>query len=95
VTQHGCLPSLLGDGDKEIEILYGEEKILCTGPTTAAKAQQKTLVTERQDKIMQPRKYPFHLYSLSSHSAQFQQSTGATTLFPFFGWAIFTKSVLC
>jgi hypothetical protein len=26
VTQHGCLPSLLGDGDKGIEILYGEEK---------------------------------------------------------------------
>ncbi len=24
-TQHGCLPSLLGDGDKEIEIVYGEE----------------------------------------------------------------------
>jgi hypothetical protein len=26
-TQHGCLPSLLGDGDKEIEVVYGEEKI--------------------------------------------------------------------
>jgi hypothetical protein len=25
-TQHGCLPSLLDDGDKEIEIVYGEEK---------------------------------------------------------------------
>jgi hypothetical protein len=24
-TQHGCLPSLLGDGDKRIEIVYGEE----------------------------------------------------------------------
>jgi hypothetical protein len=30
VTPHGCLPSLLGDGDKGIEIVYGEEKkILC------------------------------------------------------------------
>jgi hypothetical protein len=26
VTQHGCLPSLLGDGDKGSEIVYGEEK---------------------------------------------------------------------
>ncbi len=25
-TQHGCLPSLLGDGDKGIEIAYGKEK---------------------------------------------------------------------
>jgi hypothetical protein len=24
-TQHGCLPSLLGDGDKGIELEYGEE----------------------------------------------------------------------
>jgi hypothetical protein len=26
---HDCLPSLLGDGDKCIEIVYGEEKIYC------------------------------------------------------------------
>jgi hypothetical protein len=25
-TQHGYLPSFLGDGDKAIEIVYGEEK---------------------------------------------------------------------
>jgi hypothetical protein len=25
-TQHGCLPSWLGDGFKGIEIVYGEEK---------------------------------------------------------------------
>ncbi len=25
-TQHGCLPSLLDDGDTEIEIVNGEEK---------------------------------------------------------------------
>jgi hypothetical protein len=40
-TQHGSLPSLLGDGDKGIEIVYGEEKgktIFCTGPTRAAKS---------------------------------------------------------
>ncbi len=26
VAQHGCLPSLLGHGDKRIEIVYGEGK---------------------------------------------------------------------
>jgi hypothetical protein len=43
-TQQGCLPSLLGDGVKGIEIVYGEEKIFCTGPTRAAEAKQKSLV---------------------------------------------------
>jgi hypothetical protein len=27
-TQHGCLPSLLGSGDKGTEIVYGEEKYI-------------------------------------------------------------------
>jgi hypothetical protein len=45
-TQHGCLPSLLGGGNKEIEIVYGEEKIFSTGPTRAANAGQKSLVLE-------------------------------------------------
>jgi hypothetical protein len=43
-TQHGCLPSLLGERHKENEIVYGEEKIFCTGLTRAAKAEQKSLV---------------------------------------------------
>ncbi len=44
-----CL-SLLGDGNKGIEIVYGEEKntVFCTGPTRAAKAEQKSLVPARQ-----------------------------------------------
>jgi hypothetical protein len=49
VTQHGCLPSLRGDGDKRIEIVFGEEKnIFYHGPTSAAKAEQKSLVPARQ-----------------------------------------------
>jgi hypothetical protein len=41
-TLHDCLsPWLLGDGDKGIEIVYGEEKIVCIGPTRASKAGQK------------------------------------------------------
>jgi hypothetical protein len=49
-TQHGCLSSLLGDRDKVIEIVNGEETnilIYCTGPTRAAKAEQKSLVPAR------------------------------------------------
>jgi hypothetical protein len=41
-TQHGCMFSLLGDGDKEI-VQYSEEKIFSTGPTKAAKANKKLL----------------------------------------------------
>jgi hypothetical protein len=36
-TQRGCLSSLLEDGDKVIEIVYGEENIFCIGPTRPAK----------------------------------------------------------
>jgi hypothetical protein len=34
-TQHGCLPSLLVDGDKGIEKVYVERKIVCTGQIRA------------------------------------------------------------
>jgi hypothetical protein len=48
-TQHSCLPSLLGDGVKGIEIVYVEEKnIFCTGPTRPGKAEQKSLIQARQ-----------------------------------------------
>jgi hypothetical protein len=48
-TQHGCLPSLLGDWDKGTETVYGEEKkIFGSGPAIAAKAEQKSLVPARQ-----------------------------------------------
>ncbi len=55
-TPHDCLPSLIGDEDKEIEIVYGEEKeyfVLgrleqprqnknCTGTTTQRTNQGRT-----------------------------------------------------
>ncbi len=47
-TQHYCLPCLLGDGVKVIEIVYGEGKLFCTGPTRAAKAGEKSFVPARQ-----------------------------------------------
>jgi hypothetical protein len=38
----------VGDGDKGIEIVYDEEKISGTGLTSAAKAEQTSLVPARQ-----------------------------------------------
>jgi hypothetical protein len=43
-NQHGCMHSLLFDREKEIKKVYGEEKILRTGPTREAKAEQKSIV---------------------------------------------------
>jgi hypothetical protein len=77
-TQQDSLPSLLGDGDKWTEIVFGEEKIFCTGPTRAAKAVKNLLY--QQDEPNKPTKDPFHMYSLSPHLSQFQQSAGATSL---------------
>jgi hypothetical protein len=62
-TQHDCLPSLLGNGDKLIEIVYGEENISILYWVAGL------CVSE-----------PFHMYSLSPHLPQFQQSAKATPL---------------
>jgi hypothetical protein len=53
-----CL-SLLGDGNKGIEIVYGEEKILCTGTTRVAKTEQKSLVPARQAQRTNQGETPF------------------------------------
>jgi len=47
-TQHDCLPSLLAMGTKELKYCTVRKTIFCTGPTRAAKAEQKTFVTARQ-----------------------------------------------
>jgi hypothetical protein len=64
------------------KIVYGEEKNICSGRLQQPrhKAEQKSLVLAQQAQQNQPRKDPFHLYSLSSQSPQFQQSAGATPL---------------
>jgi hypothetical protein len=38
----------MGDGDRGIETVYGEEKIFFTGPTRAAKAEQHFFIPARQ-----------------------------------------------
>jgi hypothetical protein len=73
-----CLPSLLGDGNKGTEIVYGGEKnILYWAYYRAAKAEQKSLVPARWAQGTNQGRSP-HLFSLSPHSPQFQQSAGAT-----------------
>ncbi len=71
-TQHDCL---LRHGDKWIEIV---EKNFLLG--RLEKPSQDKNLLYRHDKLNtnQPRKDPFHLNSLGPHSAQFQQSVGAT-----------------
>ncbi len=68
-TRHGCLafPACWAMGDKGIATVYGEEKILCTGPTRAAKAEQKSVYTGKEGPI-------------SLVLFEFQQSAGATHL---------------
>jgi hypothetical protein len=55
-----CLACWAMDGDKGIEIVYGEEKIFCTGPPRAAKAEQKSLVPARQGQRTNQGKTPFY-----------------------------------
>ncbi len=74
-TQHGWLPSLLGDGDKSIEIVYDRKKIFYTGPARAAKAEQKSLVSARQAQQTNKERTPS-----SQQSQQFQQSAVTTPL---------------
>jgi hypothetical protein len=59
-NQHGCLPRLLNNGDKGIEIEYDGGKIFCTGPTSAAKEEQKSLVPTRQAQQTNQRRTPMN-----------------------------------
>ncbi len=78
-TQRGCLPSFLGDDNKGTEIVYGEKNIFCTGPTRAAKAEQKSLVPALQPN--EPTKKGPPPFVLSEPlSPQFQQLGRATPL---------------
>ncbi len=66
-TQHSCLPSLLGDVDKGIEKVYGEETsiLYCMDRLEHTKAETKISCTNTTSPTNQPRKDPIHLYSLN------------------------------
>jgi len=57
-TRHDCLPSLLGDGDKLSEKVFGEE-IFCTGQTIVVKAGQKYLVPAHRAQCSNQGRTPF------------------------------------
>jgi hypothetical protein len=69
--QHGCLPNLLGDEDKGSEIVYREEKIFCSIRQLDQPRLNKNFLYRHDKPKNQPKKDPFHLYSLSPHSSQF------------------------
>jgi hypothetical protein len=71
-TQHGCLPSLLRDGDKWF-VRTVRKKYFVLGRLKQPRQNKKSLVPARQ---AQPRKDHFHLYSLSPHSPQFSSQQG-------------------
>jgi hypothetical protein len=48
-TKHGCLPSLLGGGDKGIETVCGEEKNILYWADWSSQGKTKSLVPARQD----------------------------------------------
>jgi hypothetical protein len=75
------LPSLLGDGDKGIEIVYGEEKNYFVLGRLEQPRQNKISFTVMTSPTNQLRMDPFHSYSLSPHTPLFQQSAGATPFY--------------
>ncbi len=81
-TQHGCLPSFLGGGDKGIQRVYGEEKNILHQADRSSQGRTKISCTNRTSPTNQTRKDFFHLYSLSPHLPQLQQSAGSAPLPP-------------
>ncbi len=64
-TQLGCLPSLLGDGDKVVEIMYGEGKNILyrADATREAKAEQRSYVPARQAQLTDQGRTPLNFES--------------------------------
>jgi hypothetical protein len=62
-TRHDCLPSLLGDGDKGIEIVYGEGKNKFYWADKSSPGRTKSLVLAPQAQAGNQGRTPFYLYS--------------------------------
>ncbi len=63
---------------QKIANVNGEEEIFCIEPTRAAETEQKSIVPTRQAPRTNQGRTLFHLYSLSPHLPQFQQSAEST-----------------
>ncbi len=81
-TLHNCLPSLLlDDGDKmNWNSVWCGKKYFVPGRLVQPRLDENLLYRHEEPSAKQPRKVPFHLFCLSPHSPQFQQSAGATLL---------------
>ncbi len=64
------------DGDKWIEIVYGEEKKYCVLGRLEQPRQDKNLFKSPTNERNEPWKDLFHLYSLSPHSLSFNSQQG-------------------
>ncbi len=80
-TQHCCLPSFLGDGEKGIEIVFVKETNILYQADNSSQARTKISCAGTTSPSNQPRKDPSHLYSLSPYSPQFQQSVATPLQF--------------
>ncbi len=72
-ARHDCLPtvhSLLGDGDKLIEIVYGEEKYILYCADQSSQGKTKISCTGTMSPTNQLMKDTIHVYSLSLHLPQ-------------------------
>jgi hypothetical protein len=65
--------SLLDDGDREIEIVYDWEKNIFYWADWSSQGRPKISCTDMISPTNQPRKDPYHVFSLSPHSPQFQK----------------------
>ncbi len=81
-TQHGWLPSLLGDGwrrQRNWNSVGWGKNIFCTGPTRAAKAEQKSLVPARQAQRTNQGRTPFICTLWVSVHLSFNSQQGQAT----------------
>jgi hypothetical protein len=74
-TQHDCLPDCWAMGTNKVKKCAVRKIIFCMGRLEQPR-QDKNLLY-RYDESSEPTKDPFHLYSVSPHSPQFQQSARA------------------
>jgi hypothetical protein len=74
-TQRDCLPRFLGDGNTycKVKKCAVRKKYFVLGLLEQLR-QDKNLLNRHDSPMNQPRRYPFHLWTIIPHLTQFQQS---------------------
>ena len=73
-------PGCWAMGGTQSKKVCGEEKYFVLGRLEQPRQDKKSLVPARRDRCTIQGRTPFHLYSVSPHLVQFQQSAGVTPL---------------